>query len=55
MKKKYLEMKLAIVERDIDKMESKENSLTVNLREAKKKQWELIEQLEGVEDNNESK
>lgn len=55
MKKKYLEMKLAIVERDISKWESKENTASVNLRQCKEKQWELINQLEKVEANNESK
>ena len=49
LKNKYLEMKLAIVERDISKWESKENTASVNLRQCKEKQWELINQLEKVE------
>ena len=48
VKKKYLEMKLAIVERDISKWESKENTASVNLRQCK--EWELINQLEKVEE-----
>lgn len=52
MKRKYLQMKLAIVEKEIDKLEVKENNAVVNLREQKKKQWELIEQLEAMEENN---
>lgn len=50
MKRKYIEMKLVIVEREIDKLESRENSIYVNLREQKKKQWELIDQLEKLEE-----
>lgn len=52
MKQKYLQMKLAIVEKEIDKLEAKENSVSVNLREQKKKQWEIIEQLEAMEETN---
>ncbi|WP_405103089.1 hypothetical protein [Oceanobacillus sp. FSL H7-0719] len=52
MKRKYIEMKLAIVEKEIEKLESKENSVSVNLREQKKKQWQLIEQLETLEEIN---
>lgn len=51
MKKKYLEMKLTIVEKEISKLESKENSVSVNLRKSKEKQWELIEQLEALEES----
>ena len=43
---KWLEKKLQIVERDIEKWERKENTASVNLRQAKEKQWALIEQLE---------
>lgn len=50
MKNKYLEMKLAIVEREIGRLEAKENSVNVNLRHQKEKRWEIIEQLES-EDN----
>jgi len=46
MKNEYLEMKLAIVEREISRLETKENSVGVNLRHQKDKQWKLIEQLE---------
>jgi hypothetical protein len=46
MMTKWLEKKLQIVERDIEKWESKENTATVKLRQAKEKQWALIEQLE---------
>lgn len=46
MKKKYLEMKLALVEKEIENLKSKETSVEVNLRKNKEKQWELIGQLE---------
>lgn len=49
MKRKYVEMKLAIVEREIGTLESRHNSVEVNLRKQKEKQWELIEQLERME------
>lgn len=49
MKNKYLEMKLEIVEREISKLEAKENSVNVNLRNKKEKQWEIIDQLENLE------
>lgn len=48
MKKKYLEMKLAIVEKEIANLKNKEMSVDVNLRKSKEKQWELIEQLESL-------
>jgi len=46
MTNEYLEMKLTIVEREISRLETKENSVGVNLRFQKDKQWKLIEQLE---------
>ena len=46
MKNEYLEIKLTIVEREISRLETKENSVGVNLRYQKDKQWKLIEQLE---------
>lgn len=49
MKKKYLEMKLALVEKEIQFHESRLNSSEVNLRENKKKQMDLIDQLERVD------
>lgn len=51
MKKKYLEMKLSLVEKEIDKLESKENHIVVTLREQKKRQWVLINQLEQLEES----
>jgi uncharacterized coiled-coil protein SlyX len=53
MKRKYLEMKLAITEREIQTLESRLNSAEVNLRQQKEKRWQLIEQLERLEDANE--
>lgn len=50
LKKKYLEMKLTLVEKEIAKLESKENSVSVNLRKNKEKQWEIIEQMEALEE-----
>jgi hypothetical protein len=46
MKNKWLEMKLAIVEKEIQKLERDQISVEVNLRKQKEKQWELINQLE---------
>jgi hypothetical protein len=46
MKLKYIEMKLAITEREIQTLESRLNSTEVNLRQQKEKRWQLIEQLE---------
>jgi uncharacterized coiled-coil protein SlyX len=49
MKRKYLEMKLAITEREIQTLESRLTSAEVNLRQQKEKRWQLIEQLERLE------
>jgi hypothetical protein len=49
MKKKYIEMKLALVEKEIKFHEIRLNSAEVNLRQHKNKQMELIEQLEEID------
>ncbi|MEN2765760.1 hypothetical protein ABC228_01045 [Ornithinibacillus sp. 16A2E] len=49
VKKKWLERKIALTEKEIGKWESNLNSAAVNLRQEKKKLWELMEQLERVE------
>jgi uncharacterized coiled-coil protein SlyX len=49
MKRKYAEMKLAIVEKEIKSLESRLNSAEVNLRQQKEKRWDLIEKLERME------
>jgi len=46
MKQKYIEWKLSLLEKEIQNWETKENTATVNLRQCKQKQWELINQLE---------
>jgi hypothetical protein len=51
LKRKYLEMKLVIVEREIANWESRLTTAEVNLRKQKEKRWELIEQLERLEVN----
>lgn len=48
MKRKYIEMKLSIVEKEIANLKNKELSVEVNLRKSKEKQWQLIEQLESL-------
>lgn len=50
MKRKYIEMKLSIINHDIEKLEKKELSVEVGLRQVREKQWRLIEQLEKLED-----
>ncbi len=49
MKKKFIEQKLKLVEKEIKEWESRQNSANVHLRKHKKKQWELIEQLEKLD------
>lgn len=51
MKKKFIEWKLKLVEKEISEWEKKQNTANVYLRENKQKQWELIEQLEQLEDS----
>lgn len=43
-------MKLAIVEKEIIDLEIAQTSVRVNLRKQKEKRWELIEQLEKLEE-----
>lgn len=49
MKKKFVEMKLLIVENEIKSLENRLTSVEVNLRQQKEKRWQLIEQLERLE------
>jgi hypothetical protein len=49
VKKKYLDWKLKLVEKEIHEWETRENAASVHLRKHKNKQWELIEELERLE------
>lgn len=49
MKRKYIEWKLKLVEKEIREWEVRQNSADVNLRKQKQKQWDLIEKLEALE------
>lgn len=52
MKKKYLELKLNIINNEIKRLLEKEISVEVNLRKMKEKQWGLISELEELEESN---
>ena len=49
MKNKYLEMKLALVEKEINRYEKKELHVEVSLRQLREKQWNLLDELQKEE------
>lgn len=49
VKKKFIEWKLKLVEKEIKEWEDRQLAANVQLRKHKNKQWELIEELERLE------
>ena len=49
VKKKFIEWKLKLVEKEIKEWEDRQLAGNVQLRKHKNKQWELIEELERLE------
>lgn len=49
VKKKFIEWKLKLVEKEIKEWEDRQLAANVQLRKHKKKRWELIEELERLE------
>ena len=49
VKKKFIEWKLKLVEKEIKEWEDRQLAANVQLRKHKKKQWELIDELERLE------